>query len=425
MISSLAPLLSEQNPHWEGGIYGHSVQRLHDKAARRTLSEPDIHFITGIRGAGKSTLLKTLINALVPSHPPHSILYLDLEDPHYINFFDEASVLSKLILHAETLTGHRVEYLLLDNIQAVGQWAKFLKNAYDKEQFKKIWITSSQADLFSREEAALLTGYYRELPVHPLSYQEILLNASITTPIQSGPQKSKAMALLEDMLVWGGFPRIYSLAEKEAKTTVLKYYLEAILFKDCIRHQAIRDTTAFFRLAHYLLSHVGQPYSYNSLKQVLGNNEMTLQQFIGVLKNTEMVEEIMPFVYPFKPSSKMRKKPYCIDNGLLSAATFTLRHHKEILLENFVYSELKKQNNNDIFFFHGARGCDFIVKRSSGWIAIQVCYHWDLVNRDHEIKGLKAAMKHFSISEGFILTYDHEAMVENKLPVIPVWKYFS
>ena len=75
--------LSEQNTHWNGTRYQQHFLRLHDKRAADDLDFDEIQVVTGIRRCGKSTLLHHLINTLMQTNPPKSILYVNFDDPNY------------------------------------------------------------------------------------------------------------------------------------------------------------------------------------------------------------------------------------------------------------------------------------------------------------------------------------------------------
>ena len=56
---------------------------------------------------------------------------------------------------------------------------------------------------------------------------------------------------------------------------------------------------------------------------------------------------------------------------------------------------------------------------------IQVC--WDISDektRNREIRGLKGAMMgEFSINSGTIVTWDEEALFEDNIHAVPIWKW--
>jgi uncharacterized protein len=173
------------------------------------------------------------------------------------------------------------------------------------------------------------------------------------------------------------------------------------------------------------MTHISSLYSYNSLGKAVDSNENTMQQFLHILQNAYFIDELKQFSYSLKIQTHARKKVYCIDNGLIAAATFKFSHNHGKLLENLVYTELRKRGYNDIFFFNDQKECDFIIHQENDTKAIQVCYDLNDDNRQRELNGLKTAMEKFSIADGFIITYDQEEVIDKHINVVPFWKFFS
>lgn len=417
--------LVEQNPHWRGELYQHAFKRLHDESAINDLSISEIQIITGIRRSGKSTLMHTLINHLIQHENPKSILYINLDDPNYTEICTNSSAFYNIITSGEKLTGQEIEYVFIDEIQNMVDWEKYIKSVYDSKKFKKMIISGSNADLLNGQYATLLSGRYLKTHIYPLSFQELLLNNNINNKVDLVSEKAKALLLVDKLLLKGGFPRIHCIESDVHQLKILKSYYETILLKDCIANHDVRDSATLTKVAHYLINNVSCLYSYNSLHKALDSNENTIQNYIHILQDAYFIHELTQYSYSLKKQSKSRKKSYCIDNGLITAATFKFSNNHGKLLENLVYTELKKNHHENIFYNNENNECDFIVHGEEESLAIQVCYELNENNIKREINGLKTAMQKFNISKGIIITYDDEQLYDNSISVIPFWKYFS
>lgn len=424
-ISFLEQAIIEQNPHWTGAFYDHSIQRIHNAGVLRNLDLDEIQVITGIRRCGKSTLLETIINHLMKQHDPKTQLYINFDDPNYNEVCRDVKQLYRVITAAEKLSGVRVEHLFLDEVQNVEAWEQYVKSMYDSKRFKKIIVTGSNADLLNSEYASLLTGRYIQTQIYPLTFQEIILNNNIKTSLDLINQKPFVLKLLDDFIMYGGFPRVYQVGSAHQRREILKSYYETILLKDCVKTNHIRDAKTLMNLSFYLVSNISACYSYNSLSKVVESNENTVRDFIHAFEGAHFLNELKQFSYSVKQQMRMKKKAYCIDNGFVTAVSFRFSSNFGKLLENLVYTEFKKQNDCEIFFYQGSKECDFILHYPGLTKAFQVCYELDHSSRDREISGLRAAMKTFSISEGIIITYDQEEKIDDDIQVIPFWKYFS
>ncbi|MCH9643686.1 MAG: ATP-binding protein [Gammaproteobacteria bacterium] len=425
MKAEIEQTLVEQNPHWSAEDYQHDFARLHDKNALEDLSIPEIQIITGIRRSGKSTLMQTLINHLSKNVNPKSILYVNLDDPNYTDACKDAKSFYSIITTCEKLTNQKIEYVFFDEIQNMVAWEKYVKSVYDSKKFKKILISGSNADLLNSEYATLLSGRYLKTHIYPLSFKELLLNKNITTKLTLLKEKPTVLSLLDQLLTMGGFPRIHLLNNDEQRLKLLKNYYETILLKDCIANHNIRDTATLMQLSHYLINNISCLYSYNSLQKSLGSNENTIQNYVHILQDAYFIHQLMQYSYSLKKQSKSKKKAYCIDNGLITAATFKFSNNYGKLLENLVYTELKKQNHEHIFYNNEINECDFIIHTQKDILALQVCYQLDENNMRREISGLTTAMQKYNIPKGVIITYDNEADFENNIKAIPFWQYFS
>ena len=116
---------------------------------------------------------------------------------------------------------------------------------------------------------------------------------------------------------------------------------------------------------------------------------------------------------------------YCIDNGLVYATNIQFSENSGKLFENLVYSELCKKHLQEVYHFNEQKECDFIIRNQQELLAIQVCYNLTLENRKREVNGLKSALEKFNIQKGIIVTYDQEEVIEDRIQVIPFWKWAS
>ncbi len=97
-------ILISHNRHWETPYQGLYPRQMFQKLVRQ-LSARHIQVLQGIRRSGKSTVFKLMINHLSALHDPMEILYLNLEDPFFIQFSQSPEKLYDVIDTARKLTG--------------------------------------------------------------------------------------------------------------------------------------------------------------------------------------------------------------------------------------------------------------------------------------------------------------------------------
>ena len=413
-----------QNKHWSNRKYENIYPREVLNSLLKKLNLKEIQVLLGIRRSGKSTLFKLLINFLLDKVESKSILYINLDDPYFSDIYKDSKKFYDVIETAEKITGKKVEYLFLDEIQNVYEWEKFIKSMYDVERFKKIFITGSNSTLLKSEYAKLLSGRFVIDMVYPFSFKECLKFMGISSYYEILNKKPDVLRLLDDLLKYGSFPEILKTDDSELKRELILNYYDTILLKDCIVNNNIREVKTFKELAYYLLSNNGNIYSYNKLGKIVESNENTVKNFINILEESFLLKEVKNFSYSLKAQSKARKKIYCIDNSFVNNVSFKFSENKGKLLENFVFTELLKNGYDEIYYFLNKSECDFVVKKGDEIILIQVCYELNELNKDREIKGLLEAKKKFNVNNGYILTFNNEDKIEN-IEIIPVWKFFG
>jgi len=415
----LEEALLKHNLHWKqpyANLYERKLfQPIIDKLHLR-----QIHVLKGIRRSGKTTLFKLIINHLLQEVDSKSILYINLDDPYFTELYGESKNLYKLLEMSEKLTGVKVQYLFLDEVQNVKVWEKFVKAIYDNEVVKKIFITGSNSSLLDGEYATLLSGRYIQDRVTAPSFSEILNLRGIKSRFELIDKKVEALTIVDEMMMFGSFFEV--LQEPSHKREIILSYYETIIFKDCIANNNLRDAKTFKEVVNFLVSNAGNLYSYNSLSKALGVNDNSIKEYIRVVEDAYMAQEIKQYSYSLKEQAKSKKKLYINDNGILAQTAFKFSKDYGKNFENLVYTELIKAEY-EIFFHNKDFECDFIVKKEEKLIAIQVCYELTRENRERERRGLLKLK--LNIKEKILLTYNQNETESEGIKTIAFWDYFS
>ncbi|MDR2465889.1 MAG: AAA family ATPase, partial [Prevotellaceae bacterium] len=199
-------IIIQQNSHWEGKTYKGLLQRSVINDLLRKLEMRHIQVLTGIRRCGKSSIFRLLINELMKEHDPKTILSLNMDDPMFYFVWENPAALYSLVETAEKITGVKVRYLFLDEVQVVARWENFVKSTYDSEIFKKIFVTGSNSSLLDTEYSTLLSGRYFVDKINPYSLKELFANRGITDYYSLIKNKVTALQIVDECLEWGCFP---------------------------------------------------------------------------------------------------------------------------------------------------------------------------------------------------------------------------
>lgn len=415
-------VLINQNKHWTGNIYSGLINRQLLQSLLLHKNTREVQILLGIRRSGKSTMFKLFINELLKKKPGKSILYINFDDPNYFETWKNASLIYKIIEEAEKITSEKIQYLFLDEVQNIEGWEKFVKSAYDSSVFKKIFVTGSNSSLLEGNYAKMLSGRYITHFVYPLSFDEIKKSEKINNQLSLLQNKSKVLALAENVLQYGSFPEVFKQKKKQVKEDILNSYFETILLKDCIAARNIRDIRTFKEFSVYFISNLATTYSYNSIAKAIGSNDGTIKDYVTSLSEAFLIYEINQFSFKYKEQIKSHKKAYCIDNGLIHIVSERFSADKGQLFENMVFNELIKLGFDQIYYYNDNAECDFIIKQNKNLITLQVCFELNAQNIDRETRGLVKTMKQFDIPIGYIITMDKPQIKIKKNDVICFWE---
>jgi len=411
-------LIISQNTHWKKEYKGLYNRDIVTKIINR-LDMPHIEALQGIRRSGKSTIFKLIINYLSKSIDPKKILFVNLDDPYFIPFGSDATKFYNIIEIAEKLTQRKIEYLFLDEVQSINGWERFVKSAYDTQSFKKIFITGSNASFLDGKLATLLTGRYLSSLVYPFSYKELLEIAGINSYIKLIEKRSLVLNLVDNILQNGSFIEVFN-AKNENKRDLIKSYYDAIILKDCISNNQVRDTKNFRELSFYLLNNITSIFSYNKISKAIGISDLSAKEYINYLQESFIMQELKQYSFSVKEQISSKKKIYTIDNGFM-LLNFKFSSNFGKLLENLVYSELVK-NGYEVYFYNKDFECDFIAIKDNYKIALQVAYELNEDNLKRELNGLKKLP--FNVDKKYIITYNQEESLKDNIKAVSFWKFF-
>jgi len=176
------------------------MQRDKKKNLCSLIKTDEIITISGVRRCGKSYLILSILK--------------DLPDALYVNFEDErlagftAENLKEIYKSfIEIRNPENKVYFLLDEIQEVNNWEKWVRRMHDSKQINFI-LTGSNASLLAPEIATTLGGRSIEINLFPLSFKEFLRIKKFTPDYLTETETSKIKHYLNEYIEHGGFPKV-------------------------------------------------------------------------------------------------------------------------------------------------------------------------------------------------------------------------
>ncbi len=416
-------VLSEWN-FWHNPLPSSIVRKEYEKEIMEKSNTGEIIILKGARRSGKSTLLINHIKNLIKNKVPvNSILFVNLEDPRFTPYLNLDLLEQIKECYLFYLNPEQKPIILLDEIQNIPEFEKWIYKEYELKKSKLI-ITGSNSKLLSREIGTSLSGRYLDIEVMPLSFKEFLKfkNKSIKTKGELIAKQLEINRLFEEYLFYGGYPGITLLQNNNLKKEELKMYFDSILLRDIVARYKLENFYSLQKLAVILLSSIGNPVSLNSLKHNLNVSFDLIKKYVEYLENAYMIFRIPFFNWSLKKQLANPQKIFSIDNGITTAVSFFTGKRKGYLLENIVFLQLKK-SFNEIYYYKTSQNyeIDFLIKEKETIRAlIQVCYNFENKKTfEREVRALlKAAneLKFAEQSELLILTLENsqKLFIENK-----------
>ena len=380
-----------------------------------------INTFTGFRRVGKTYLLFLIMEYLKKDE---TCIYFNFEDERLP---EATEVLTQLIYAVEELYSDRPGILFLDEIHVIPGWGKFLRRIMDKGY--RVFVTGSSSKLGLKEIPTELRGRTRNYSIFPLSFKEYLTFKDVPFDDIDSHREAEISRILDEYLVYGGFPEIYDADDLERKEVIQEYF-RTLVQRDLIERFNIKEEALLRATIKLVLNSL--TISISKLTKTLKSigfrcSKNTISNYFSHMENSFFLYQALFYSKNVKDQMQYPRKVYFIDNGFLKY--LSLNPDKSRSLENLVAIELKRRGY-DLFYWKNLKGeeVDFVIieNETVTWL-IQVCYNMIFEDtREREVRALKKGMQHFGLNRGIILTLNQkETIIENdfEITVIPVSKW--
>ncbi|MCD4787877.1 MAG: ATP-binding protein, partial [Desulfobacterales bacterium] len=362
--------------------------------------------VAGVRRAGKSTILLQVLRKLIDSGTPReNILYVNFEEPTFIPYLTVEFLLRIHDLYLERFNPRGRTYVVLDEVQLVPGWERFVRGLYDRDKDIKFYITGSSSKLLSKEYGTSLTGRIVSNEVFPLSFQEFLAFKEKEEMIERSRGKgSPALRnLFNQYTRFGGFPQVVLTEEEKDKMQILKDYYTAVIEKDIIQRYQVRDIKKLKEFCLNLYANAASHFSGYQAEKRQKISQPTANKFLEYAREVFLVQTTDYFSYSFTEQKANPYKVYAIDPGLYNAVSFRFSENIGRIFENVVYLALRRKGE-EIFYWKGKGEVDFLIRKGTRIDRlINVCWELNKKNEKREFSGLYEAMKQFNVSNAQII----------------------
>ena len=329
-----------------------------------------IKVLTGVRRSGKTVLLSQIQDYLLKNGRSESqIVNISLESKKNKKFKDGDVLYEYLISACEKLNAKA--YIFLDEIQVVSGWEEVVSSLLVDIDCD-IYITGSNSKLLSGELATLIAGRYIQIHVYPFTLSEAKQMLE-----QNGKFKSDE-ALFQDYLKYGGLPMRFSLEEISLEAYLSDTY-DAIVVKDIIQRNNIKDTNLLNMILAFLMDNIANPFSARSIVAALKQEGInttveTVIAYIDYIKKAMVVYSAQRYDIKGKKLLTTNEKYYTVDLGLRNCVKASGEIDYNKLYENIVYLELLYRGYDVKVGKTDDYEIDFVAYKGSDTLYVQVCY---------------------------------------------------
>lgn len=329
-----------------------------------------IKVLTGVRRSGKTVLLSQIQDYLLKNGRSKSqIINISLESKKNKKLKDGDVLYEYLISACEKL--NTKAYIFLDEIQVVSGWEEVVSSLLVDIDCD-IYITGSNSKLLSGELATLIAGRYIQIHVYPFTLSEAKQMLE-----QNGKFKSDEV-LFQDYLKYGGLPMRFSLEEISLEAYLSDTY-DAIVVKDIIQRNNIKDTNLLNMILAFLMDNIANPFSARSIVAALKQEGInttveTVIAYIDYIKKAMVVYSAQRYDIKGKKLLTTNEKYYTVDLGLRNCVKASGEIDYNKLYENIVYLELLYRGYDVKVGKTDDYEIDFVAYKGSDTLYVQVCY---------------------------------------------------
>ena len=298
-----------------------------------------VKIITGIRRCGKSFLLFNLFKSQLEKEG------IDKEHINEMAFDDFANREYRdpekfyQYVKAQIKDG-RMYYVLLDEVQMMDQFEDVLNGLLHIPNVD-VYVTGSNAKFLSKDIITEFRGRGYQIHVSPLSFSEFMTTYN----------GSKEDGWIE-YLQYGGLPPVVLQPNDEEKIKFLKDLWQETYLIDILNRNHIKNNAELEELLCMLASGIGGLINPQKLSNTFKTNKnvsispATLKSYISYCSDAFLIEEANRYDVKGRKYIGTPMKYYFADLGLRNALLNFRQIEKTHLMENAIYSELRRQGFN-------------------------------------------------------------------------------
>jgi len=296
------------------------------------LKENKVLIIYGPRQVGKTTLVKKYLLDYKGTY-----VYKTGDDLVFSLDFSKCSLEIMRQIVAEN------SLLVIDEAQKIPNIGRALKLIVDNIKNVVVMVTGSSSFDLNNRTGEALTGRKTICTLHPFSIQELINN---------GLSKYDINNKLEQFMIYGLYPEVYSLTTNKEKADKVLELMNSYLLKDILDFDTIKNSRVLFDLLKLIAFQIGNEVSLNELAKTLGVDKKTVARYLDLLEKSFVLFRLNGFSRNLRKEVNKMSKYYFYDLGIRNALIsnfnkFDTRNDIGQLWENFMLIERMKLNGDN------------------------------------------------------------------------------
>ena len=329
----------------------------------RLRGTPDIKIITGVRRSGKSELVRAYME-WIRTNEDTNIIYVDFADLK----FDVLKTYKELYNFCEgQYIEDKTNVIIVDEVQMCEKFELAINSLFNSRKYD-IYITGSNAFLFSSDLSTLFTGRFVEIPVYPFSFAEYC---------EYYGYDSNTANVLDSYVMNGGLSGAYVYSEKENQASYIKDVYTTIIKRDLVDKYGIKEEALLDSLTDYMMDNISNLTSASRISNVFKQNKVktnhiTIGNYMKYLCSAFMFYKVKRYDIRGKKYLETSDKYYLSDLGFRYAMLGTRNMDYGRAYENIVALELLRRGYEIYVGKLYQREIDFVAMKQNEKLYIQV-----------------------------------------------------
>lgn len=297
-----------------------------EKIIYHKLQANKVLVLLGSRRVGKTQLIHKIIK-----NSNEKTLFLNGDDVETHNLLEIQSTANFKRILGDT------KFLIIDEAQEIANIGKKLKLMVDTIEDLKILITGSSAFEINNQIGEPLVGRMKTIMMYPLSQIEFSATENFLETKNN----------LEDRLIFGGYPELTKLNNREEKISYLKEIVNNQLLRDILAFEGIKKRDKIIALLQIIAFRTGSEISLESIGNQLQISKNTVEKYLDLFSKVFITYSVSGFSRNRDNEITKMKKLYFVDNGIRNALInsfnpLNMREDVGKLWENYLNSERRK-----------------------------------------------------------------------------------